>query len=63
VRDGATPALRITVISTQANTRVPVNDPRLPATEHAVEHVLTLPCFPELTENEIERVCEVLGGL
>jgi dTDP-4-amino-4,6-dideoxygalactose transaminase len=25
--------------------------------------VLTLPCFPELTEEEIERVCEVLRGL
>jgi len=34
----------------------------LPATEHAVDHVLTLPCFPELTEAEIERVCEALGG-
>jgi dTDP-4-amino-4,6-dideoxygalactose transaminase len=35
----------------------------LPVTEHAVAHVLTLPCFPELTEAEIDRVCEVLGGL
>jgi dTDP-4-amino-4,6-dideoxygalactose transaminase len=34
----------------------------LPATEHAVDHVLTLPCFPELTEAEIDRVCEALGG-
>jgi dTDP-4-amino-4,6-dideoxygalactose transaminase len=38
-------------------------DVQLPVTEHAVEHVLTLPCFPELTEEEIERVCEVLRGL
>ena len=36
---------------------------RLPVTEHAVEHVLTLPCFPELTEDEVERVCEALRGL
>jgi dTDP-4-amino-4,6-dideoxygalactose transaminase len=36
---------------------------RLPVTEHACEHVLTLPCFPELTDGEIERVCEVLRGL
>jgi aminotransferase EvaB len=36
---------------------------RLPITEHAVEHVLTVPCFPELTEEETERVCEVLRGL
>jgi dTDP-3-amino-2,3,6-trideoxy-4-keto-D-glucose/dTDP-3-amino-3,4,6-trideoxy-alpha-D-glucose/dTDP-2,6-dideoxy-D-kanosamine transaminase len=38
-------------------------DVGLPVTEHAVAHVLTLPCFPELTEEEIERVCEVLRGL
>jgi dTDP-4-amino-4,6-dideoxygalactose transaminase len=36
---------------------------RLPVTEHAVAHVLTVPCFPELTEDETERVCEVLRGL
>jgi dTDP-3-amino-2,3,6-trideoxy-4-keto-D-glucose/dTDP-3-amino-3,4,6-trideoxy-alpha-D-glucose/dTDP-2,6-dideoxy-D-kanosamine transaminase len=34
----------------------------LPVTEYAVEHVLTLPCFPELTDEEVERVCEVLSG-
>jgi dTDP-3-amino-2,3,6-trideoxy-4-keto-D-glucose/dTDP-3-amino-3,4,6-trideoxy-alpha-D-glucose/dTDP-2,6-dideoxy-D-kanosamine transaminase len=38
-------------------------DVRLPVTEHAVEHVLTVPCFPELTEEEVARVCEVLRGL
>jgi dTDP-4-amino-4,6-dideoxygalactose transaminase len=38
-------------------------DVRLPVTEDAVAHVLTLPCFPELTEDETERVCEVLRGL
>lgn len=36
---------------------------RLPVTEYAVDHVLTLPCFPELREDEVVRVCEVLGGL
>lgn len=36
---------------------------RLPVTEHAVEHVLTVPCFPELTEDEVERVCEALRAL
>jgi dTDP-3-amino-2,3,6-trideoxy-4-keto-D-glucose/dTDP-3-amino-3,4,6-trideoxy-alpha-D-glucose/dTDP-2,6-dideoxy-D-kanosamine transaminase len=39
------------------------DDLRLPVTEHAVRHVLTVPCFPELSEAEIERVCEVLRGL
>jgi dTDP-3-amino-2,3,6-trideoxy-4-keto-D-glucose/dTDP-3-amino-3,4,6-trideoxy-alpha-D-glucose/dTDP-2,6-dideoxy-D-kanosamine transaminase len=38
-------------------------DVRLPVTEHAVGHVLTLPCFPELMDAEIDRVCEVLRGL
>ena len=36
---------------------------RLPVTEHAAEHVLTLPCFPELTDDEVDRVCEVLREL
>jgi dTDP-4-amino-4,6-dideoxygalactose transaminase len=38
-------------------------DLRLPVTERAAQNVLTVPCFPELTEEEIERVCEVLSGL
>jgi aminotransferase EvaB len=38
-------------------------DVRLPVTEHAVRHVLTVPCFPELTQEEIQRVCEVLRDL
>ncbi len=36
---------------------------RLPVTEHAAGHVLSLPCFPELTDAEVERVCEVLREL
>jgi len=36
---------------------------RLPVTEHAAEHVVTLPCFPELTDNEVARVCEALHEL
>lgn len=36
---------------------------QLPVTEHAAEHVLTLPCFPELTDDEVDRVCEVLREL
>jgi aminotransferase EvaB len=35
----------------------------LPVTEHAVEHVVTLPCFPELTDNEVDRVCAALHEL
>jgi aminotransferase EvaB len=40
-----------------------LEDVRLPATEHAVERVLTLPCFPELADNEVDRVCEALSEL
>jgi aminotransferase EvaB len=38
-------------------------DTELPVTEHAAEHVVTLPCFPELTDNEVDRVCEALHEL
>ena len=38
-------------------------DVALPVTEHAVEHVLTVPCFPELSDEEVERVCEALNEL
>jgi dTDP-3-amino-2,3,6-trideoxy-4-keto-D-glucose/dTDP-3-amino-3,4,6-trideoxy-alpha-D-glucose/dTDP-2,6-dideoxy-D-kanosamine transaminase len=38
-------------------------DVRLPVTERAAAAVLTLPCFAELTETEIERVCDVLCKL
>ena len=40
-----------------------LEDVQLPVTEHAAEHVLTLPCFPELTDNEVTRVCEALDEL
>lgn len=36
-------------------------DVELPVTEHAAGHVVTLPCFPELTDNEVARVCEALN--
>jgi dTDP-4-amino-4,6-dideoxygalactose transaminase len=38
-------------------------DVRLPVTEQAAEQILTLPCFAEMTETEIERVCDVLRKL
>jgi dTDP-4-amino-4,6-dideoxygalactose transaminase len=34
----------------------------LPETEAAVAEILTIPCFPELTEAEVERVCNCLAG-
>lgn len=33
---------------------------RLPATEHASAHVLSLPCFAEMTDSEVSRVCQAL---
>lgn len=33
---------------------------RLPVTEALVGRILTLPCFPEMTEDEIEAVCRAL---
>ena len=38
-------------------------DVRLPVTERAATEILTLPCFAELTDAEIERVCDVLAKL
>jgi dTDP-4-amino-4,6-dideoxygalactose transaminase len=35
-------------------------DLSLPVTERAVASVLSVPCFPELTDEEVDRVCEVL---
>jgi dTDP-4-amino-4,6-dideoxygalactose transaminase len=39
------------------------DDLQLPVTEAAAGQILTLPCFAELTEAEIERVCDVLRKL
>lgn len=33
----------------------------LEVTERLSERILTVPCFPELTDSEVERVCEVLS--
>jgi dTDP-4-amino-4,6-dideoxygalactose transaminase len=35
----------------------------LPVTEAAADEVLTLPCFPLLTDDEVDRVCEALRAL
>lgn len=35
-------------------------DAKLPNTEAAVSQILTLPCFPEQTEDEIETICAAL---
>lgn len=35
----------------------------LPVTERAAGEVLTLPCFPELTDDEVQIVCDAIGSL
>ena len=35
----------------------------LPVTERASNEVLSLPCFPELTDAEVDRVCSAIAGL
>lgn len=35
--------------------------PRLAVTERAAQHILSLPLFPELRDDEIDRVCDALG--
>jgi dTDP-3-amino-2,3,6-trideoxy-4-keto-D-glucose/dTDP-3-amino-3,4,6-trideoxy-alpha-D-glucose/dTDP-2,6-dideoxy-D-kanosamine transaminase len=37
--------------------------PGLPVTERAAEQVLSLPCFPQMTEAEVEKVCIELSNL
>jgi dTDP-4-amino-4,6-dideoxygalactose transaminase len=37
--------------------------PALPATERATTTVFSLPLFPELRDDEVDRVCAALGGL
>ena len=34
----------------------------LPVTEYLAQHILTLPLFPELTDHEVERVCNALAS-
>ena len=35
----------------------------LPVTEQASREVFSLPCFPELTDGEVDRVCAAIGAL
>jgi dTDP-4-amino-4,6-dideoxygalactose transaminase len=72
-RDGDRTALTVAGIRTDVH--YPVPDHRqpvlagatagisLPVTERAATEILTLPCFAEMTETEIERVCDVLSEL
>jgi dTDP-4-amino-4,6-dideoxygalactose transaminase len=35
--------------------------PALPRTERACATVLTLPCFPEMTEEEVDAICAAVN--
>ena len=35
----------------------------LPVTEETAPQLISLPCFPELTEAEVEQVCDALRSL
>ncbi|WP_149202572.1 DegT/DnrJ/EryC1/StrS family aminotransferase [Actinotalea subterranea] len=37
-------------------------DLHLPVTEAAADQILSVPVFPELTDSEVERVCDALGS-
>lgn len=38
------------------------NPPSLPVTEELTQTILTLPCFPELSDGEVEQVIEAVNG-
>ncbi|MBI1321593.1 aminotransferase class I/II-fold pyridoxal phosphate-dependent enzyme [bacterium] len=37
--------------------------PELPMTDQAIRTIVTLPCFPELTDQEVDRVCQALAKI
>jgi dTDP-4-amino-4,6-dideoxygalactose transaminase len=47
----------------QAGLPSPLRVTDLTETNRAVDEVLTIPCFPEMREDEVDRVCSVLGEL
>ena len=65
-REGLRAHLRQQGIATEVHYPVPdhrqpmlsdrCRDVKLPVTEHAAQQILTLPCFPEMTDAEVERV-------
>ena len=70
-RDAVRDALRARGIATGVHYPTPVHlqpgwrdlglgEGDLPATEHAARHVLSLPIFPGILEQEIDRVCDAL---
>lgn len=44
------------------NSRIPVSPRGLPATESVVKRILSLPMYPQLTDNEVEYILKVLSN-
>src|SRR5262245_54762014 len=42
--------------------RVPVHRGALPMTERAARQVLSLPMYPQLSDDQVERVCDLING-
>jgi len=42
--------------------RVPVHRGALPTTERAARQVLSLPMYPQLSDDQVERVCDLING-
>jgi dTDP-4-amino-4,6-dideoxygalactose transaminase len=68
-RDGLRTHLLASGIATDIHYPVPdhhqpafITHAHLPSTESAAGRILTLPCFPEMTENEVSRVVTAVNG-
>lgn len=73
--DRAAAQLALSAAGVESDVHYPVPDHRqptlahlhdgraLPVTERLADRVLTLPCFPQLTDAEVDRVCDVLASL
>jgi aminotransferase EvaB len=71
-RDGVRAALSAAGVQTDVHYPIPDHHQqpfvsespvRLPVTEATAQQVFSLPCFPELTSAEVERVCAALASL
>jgi aminotransferase EvaB len=72
-RDEVVAALAVAGVSTDVHYPIPDHrqrafaneyaDMSLPVTEETAGRLISLPCFPELTEAEVEQVCDALRSL
>lgn len=72
-RDAAVAALTLAGVRTDVHYPIPDHrqaafaddfaQVRLPVTEESARQLISLPCFPELTDSEVEQVCDALRNL